>query len=231
MSENITVPGWREVSRRTRWWNRPYTGTKDAGPKPAPQLRPGVRALNDALCYLFGFITVGGAGGHTEKQSVHYTGRAIDLKYKKVHPVNPELDKDFRFRNINLLFFLSLNSDILGIEEIHDYCGVYVPGTKTKFVPEYSRGIMAPPEKYPERNMFGAGYRCDREYLQEVPFFFGWKIWDKEAHKMHSYSTIGSSHIHIEVSPTMASSEAQMKKMITLAWKKYRMVTTWPTFE
>jgi hypothetical protein len=217
-----TAPNTRLFNK---WYNRPYTGA--TGGKQVGQLMPGVKWLCDNLCYFFGFVQNGGTGNESVITSVHWTGRAFDINYKKSN----DLDKDFRFRNINVFYFLSLYADILGVEEIHDYCGLYVPGTKTKFVPEYSRGIMAPPEKYPERNMWGAGYRCNREGKWEVPYFFGWKVWDEIAHKAHNGKTVGDSHIHIEVSPSMAGNLYEMQRKFDWAIRHYRPITTWVTFD
>ena len=166
--------------------NRPYTGTSDV--KVGKQKsRPGVRALYDRICYYFQMQPLGTL--NTNIKSVHYTGRAFD-----VGPIVPA-DGDFRYLNINLLRFLSGVPDSLGIEEIHDYCGVYVPGTKTPAIPYFVRPTSDPPEIYTERNKFGAGYRCDRqassEFTEQLTRFWGWKTWDRAAHVAHGGTTIG----------------------------------------
>lgn len=207
--------------------NRRYTGISDVVVN-RQKSRPGVMALYDRICYFFQMQPLGTLTSSV--RSVHYTGRAFD-----VGPIVPA-DGDFRYLNINLLRFLSGVSDSLGIEEIHDYCGVYLPGTKTSAIPHYARLTSDPPEIYTERNMFGAGYRCDRQAnkppVEGAENFYGWIIWDKTAHLRHGGTTIGSSHIHVEVSPAMADNPSLMIANFDKAYKVFRFINGgWPSFK
>jgi hypothetical protein len=207
--------------------NRPYTGTADVKVN-KQKSRPGVTALYDRICYFFQMRPLGTLTSNAV--SVHYTGRAFD-----VGPIIPA-GGDFRYLNINLLRFLSIYSDSLGIEEIHDYCGVYVPGTKTSAIPRYMRPATDPPEIYTERNMFGAGYRCSRQatslFVEESERFSGWIIWDRTAHLRHGGKTIGSTHIHVEVNPTMADNASLMIENFNKAFKVFQFMNGgWPSFK
>jgi len=108
---------------------RTYTGTTDAeGVKSA---RPGTKRFQDLMVFLFGMKNLGIYANRPVRGgsglSVHATGRACDLggTPKQCKEATAFLF-DFRAR--------------LGIEEIHDYKGHYIP----------TKG-------------FGAGYRCDRD--------------------------------------------------------------------
>jgi len=205
--------------------NRPYTGTADVKVN-KQKSRPGVTALYDRICYFFQMRPLGTLTSNVI--SVHYTGRAFD-----VGPILPA-DGDFRYLNINLLRFLSDGAEGLGIEEIHDYCGVYLPGTKTSAIPRYARPASEPPEIYTERNMFGAGYRCDRAAISEFneKRFSGWKTWDRAAHLRHGGTTIGSTHIHVEVSPAMADNPSLMIANFNKAFKVFQFINGgWPSFK
>lgn len=112
---------------------RPYTGNKDAVHK---EKREGTKYLADVLIYLFGLKNLGifadravkGSSNPNPPKSVHATWRAVDLGG------NPEQLK-------KVIEFLYTHRDALGIEEIHDYSGAYMPNPKG----------------------WGAGYRCDRD--------------------------------------------------------------------
>jgi hypothetical protein len=207
--------------------NRRYTGKSDIKVN-RQKSRPGVVALHDRICYFFQMRPLGILTSNL--QSVHYTGRAFD-----VGPIVP-VGGDFRYLNINLLRFLSDSSDRLGVEEIHDYCGVYLPGTKTPAIPYYARPASDPPEIYTERNKFGAGYRCDRqassEFTEQLTRFWGWKTWDRAAHVAHGGTTIGSTHIHIEISPEMADNQSLMISNFNNALKTFKFINGgWPSFK
>lgn len=109
--------------------SRPYTGNKDAaGVKGA---RPGTQSFQNLMAFLFGMKNLGIYANRPVRGgsglSVHATGRACDLGG------NSKQCKE-------ATAFLFDNRDRLGIEEIHDYVGNYIP----------TKG-------------FGAGYRCDRD--------------------------------------------------------------------
>lgn len=106
---------------------RKYTGNTD----PHPKARPGTVRFQEYMTFLFGMKNLGiwvnrpVRGG--KGLSVHATGRACDLggTSKQCKEATAFLN-DFRYQ--------------LGVEEIHDYKGYYIP----------TKG-------------FGAGYRCDRD--------------------------------------------------------------------
>lgn len=196
--------------------NRPYTGTSDVKVN-KQRSRPGTKTLIDLICYFFQMRPLGTLTSNLT--SVHYTGRAFD-----VGPIIPA-GGDFRYLNINLLRFLSKYADELGIEEIHDYSGIYVPGTKTSVIPRYVRPATDPPEIYTERNMFGAGYRCNRQAstlpVEGSENYYGWKIWDARAHKAHGGKSIGSTHIHVEVNPKMSELPIDMSNSFLKGYKNF----------
>ena len=145
---------------------RPYTGTKDA---PHPARREGTVAVYDWLRFLFGLKGLGIyanrpiRGLNKTTLSVHATYRAMDLggTPEQLHKV---IDWVYR------------NRAELGIEEIHDYAGNYIPNPKG----------------------WGAGYRCSRDWGR---FFDGWKVYSK-----NTIGSRGAHWTHIEVSPTIADS-------------------------
>jgi len=145
---------------------RPYTGTKDA---PHPARREGTHAVYDWLRFLFGLQGLGiyanrnVRGARKATLSVHATYRAMDLGG------NPE-------QLHRVIDFVYRNKDILGIEEIHDYAGNYIPNPKG----------------------WGAGYRCSRDWGR---FFDGWKVYSK-----NTIGSRGAHWTHIEVSPDIADS-------------------------
>jgi len=109
--------------------SRPYTGNKDAeGVKGA---RPGTKRFQDTMAFLFGMKNLGIYANRPVRGgkglSVHATGRACDLG---------GTGKQCK----EATAFLFDNRYRLGIEELHDYVGNYIP----------TKG-------------FGAGYRCDRD--------------------------------------------------------------------
>jgi len=112
---------------------RPYTGNKDAAG--ITGARPGAKAFQDLMAFLFGMKNLGiyanrpvrGSSNPNPPLSVHATGRACDLGG------TPKQCKE-------ATEFLFAFRDQLGIEEIHDYKGHYM-----------------------KTNGFGAGYRCDRD--------------------------------------------------------------------
>ena len=106
---------------------RKYTGNTD----PHPKARPGTVRFQEMMVFLFGMKNLGIFANRPVRGgkglSVHATGRACDLGG------TPKQCKE-------ATAFLFDNRYELGIEELHDYVGNYMP----------TKG-------------FGAGYRCDRD--------------------------------------------------------------------
>lgn len=136
-------------------------------------------AVYDWLRFLFGlkglgvFVDRNTRGTPNAKKSVHATYRAMDLggTPDQLHKVI-----DFAYRN----------RVALGIEEIHDYAGNYIPNPKS----------------------WGAGYRCSRDWGR---FFDGWKVYDKNV-----LGSRGAHWTHIEVSPKTADmTRAQIDAIFT----------------
>lgn len=144
---------------------RPYTGTTDA---PHPSKREGTVAVYDWLKFLFGLKGLGvfvdrDVRGKPGVKSVHATYRAMDLGG------DPATLK-------KTIEWVYNNRQALGIEEIHDYAGNFIPNPKG----------------------FGAGYRCDRD---KGGMLAGWKVYDK-----NTIGSPGATWTHIEVSPAIADS-------------------------
>jgi hypothetical protein len=148
---------------------RPYTGTKDA---PHPKARQGTIAVYDWLRFLFGLKGLGVyanrnvRGVDKAQLSVHATFRAMDLggTPEQLHNVI-----DWAYRN----------RLAIGVEEIHDYAGNYIPNPKG----------------------WGAGYRCSRDWGRLMD---GWKVYSK-----NTIGSPGAHWIHIEISPAIADSTRQ----------------------
>lgn len=126
--------------------SRPYTGNTDAAG--VTGARPGTKTFQDLMCFLFGMRNLGiyanrtvrGSSSANPPKSVHATGRACDLGGTP-DDVKKAIDFLYTFR------------DRLGIEEIHDYRNVWIPG-----------------------NGFGAGYRCNRD---DGGLLAGWRVYTK----------------------------------------------------
>jgi len=144
---------------------RPYTGSKDAV---HAAKRAGTMAVYDNLKFLFGLKPLGvfsdrDVRGKPGVKSVHATYRAMDLGG------SPDQLK-------KVIDWVYAHRDALGIEEIHDYAGNYLPNPKG----------------------FGAGYRCDRD---NGGLLSGWKVYDK-----NTIGSPGATWTHLEVSPAIADS-------------------------
>ena len=101
---------------------RPYTGLKDSvHAKP----RAGTKLFVEYCEYLFGVKCLGifadrninGSGMPKPPKSVHSTWRAFDLGGTVK-------------QRYNLIDFLWVHRDILGVEEIHDYANTYKPSSQ-----------------------------------------------------------------------------------------------------
>lgn len=144
--------------------SRPYTGNTDAVHKAR---REGTVGVSEWLRFLFGLKNLGIfvdrdiRGAAKPIKSVHATYRAMDLGG------TPEQLK----KTIDWVY---KNRDALGIEEIHDYAGNYLPNPKG----------------------FGAGYRCSRDTGGTLS---GWKVYDK-----NTIGSPGAAWVHLEVSPAIA---------------------------
>jgi len=200
-------------------FNRPYTGLSDISGAPKPNIAA-VEKLVNMLAFGFGMKRVGTIGSNLN--SVHASGRAFDIRcwsdaLAKKGPKDPNagwLSTNFEENNWNLINFLYLHRYDLYIEEIHDYVGIYVPGTMC----EYGVQGRGDPSGY------GAGYRCDREFLMPgheeygktpiVPGFLGWKKWGLEAHAKHNGDSVGKRHIHVEVSPVIMLVDSHFEKRL-----------------
>lgn len=101
--------------------SRPYTGTSDGAAK---RLRIGTKAFIDRVIFLSGralwnngdFVVRNMRG--KESLSVHATGRAVDLSYRKIG------DKgvvDGRREAVKWCKILTQNADLLGVEMVLDY--------------------------------------------------------------------------------------------------------------
>ena len=112
---------------------RPYTGTRDGL---ATGTRPGTKELARLTAKRFRTKNLGMWTNRTihgtTKLSVHATGRAVDLGYKR------------RSDALALWNFLIANTAELGIEEIHDYAYKW------------------PNQDPKDKTAWGAGYRCSR---------------------------------------------------------------------
>jgi hypothetical protein len=187
--------------------SRVYTGTSDVKGF-IHNKNDATEAMVDFLSYCFGMKKVGTIGDSLN--SVHATGRGFDIRcydYNK----NEWLNSGFEERNWNLINYLYMNREYLGVEEIHDYVGLYVWGTMTRYDGS-GRGSDA---------NYGAGYRCDRENYQEAYAPFAWKRWDLEAHKAHEGKSVGLKHIHVEMSPASVKNKVQLLSKLDLSIKSY----------
>jgi hypothetical protein len=129
---------------------RTYTGLDDLPKSPTNV----VRQFSKSLEYFFGMTSVGLSSGNSS--SVHSRGRAFDVaawNFKKNTPL-----ENFEEINWNLINFLHKNRVVLEIEEIHDYFGIYLPQSMTRYT-SMSRVVRG------SNNNWGAAYRCSRDSL------------------------------------------------------------------
>jgi len=120
--------------------SRPYTGTKDAVARGA---RPGTKQFQALMAFLFQMRNLGIYANRPVRGgsslSVHATGRACDLAGSQ-DKVKAAID------------FLNAFRLELGVEAIHDYRNVWIPGE------------------------YGAAYRCNRD---NGGLLAGWRVYDK----------------------------------------------------
>jgi hypothetical protein len=120
--------------------SRPYTGTKDAVAKGA---RAGTKQFQALMAFLFQMRSLGIFANRSVRGSsslsVHATGRAADLGGKP-EQVRAAID------------FLNAFRLELGVECIHDYRNVWIPGE------------------------YGAAYRCSRD---NGGLLAGWRVYDR----------------------------------------------------
>jgi hypothetical protein len=127
---------------------RTYTGLEDAQKSPTSV----VREFSKSLEYFFGLTSVGVSSGNID--SVHSRGRAFDVaawNFRKNIPL-----ENFEEINWNLINFLYKNRIVLEIEEIHDYFGIYLPQSMTRYT--YMGRVVRG-----SNNNWGAAYRCSRD--------------------------------------------------------------------
>lgn len=152
---------------------RKYTGNTDGV---ATGVRPGITELLRLASKRF---TVTNLGTFVNRQmrgsnqlSVHATGRAVDLGYST------------RTNGLALYNFLLANTQLLGIEEIHDY------------------SYKWPQQNPADKTAWGAGYRCSRgEGLAGVKIYTA----------TDNAGTPGGKWIHVELSPAMADNAAAFR--------------------
>ena len=187
--------------------NRRYTGISDGKGK-IQSKKPATESMVAKLSYFFGMRKVGTIGDNVN--SVHSTGRAFDIRAWDFS-TNNWAKSNFEEKNWNLMNYLWMYRDVLGVEEIHDYVGLYVWGTMTKY-----DGTGRGSDSY-----YGAAYRCSRDSIQEPHAPTGWKRWDLEAHSSHGGDSVGLKHIHVEMSPASVSNVTQLNAMLDLTLSNY----------
>lgn len=195
---------------------RLYTGTNDVRGKIAKP-KPALESMLQYLCYFFNMKKVNTVHAGSSLTSVHASGRAFDIRCLDGN-TGQWAGKNFEERNWNLINFLYLNRDYLGVEEIHDYVGLYVLATMV----EYDGSGRGHPSRY------GAGYRCDRDTTAEFVAPPGWKRWTLEAHKSHEGASVALKHIHVEMSPASVANEKNLLSKLNAAltyYMKYRYQT------
>ena len=177
---------------------RPYTGKSDVRGKPANK-KQALETMVQYLCYYFNMKKAGTVDSQSSLTSVHASGRAFDIKCLDGN-TGQWAGKNFEERNWNLINFLYLNRDYLGVEEIHDYVGLYVLATMVAYDGS-GRG---------HASRYGAGYRCNRDTTAEYAAPPGWMRWTLEAHKSHGGDSVGLKHIHVEMSPASVANEKKL---------------------
>lgn len=154
---------------------RKYTGNSDGN---FGKVRPGTEELFRLASKRFSFTNLGmyanrrmnNAKAKADPKnpaflSVHATGRAVDMGYKK------------RENALACWNFLIAHTELLGIEEIHDYA------------------YRWPQQDAKDKTAWGAGYRCSRG-----PGIAGIRIFDSK----NNAGTPGGKWLHVEISPAMA---------------------------
>ncbi len=162
---------------------RPYTGNKD-GVSPVGA-KPGLNEFVRLAQKRWGFSNLGTFSNRRMNNaaakadptnpkylSVHATGRACDLGYKN------------RAAAEQAWAWLLEHSEVLEIEEIHDYAYKW-PGQDPK-----------------DKTAWGAGYRCSRG-----PGLAGVKIYNSK----ENAGTPGGLWLHVELSPAMANDPKRFK--------------------
>jgi hypothetical protein len=186
---------------------RGYTGTSDARGKIQGR-KDAIENMVGFLSYCFGLKKVGTIGDSLT--SVHSTGRAFDIRAWNFGK-NDWLTTNFEERNWNLINYLYINREYLGVEEIHDYVGLYVSGTMTRYDGS-GRG---------SDSFYGAGYRCNRDNVTELYAPTGWKRWNLESHTSHGGDSVGLKHIHVEMSPAAAKNSTQLISKVDISVRNY----------
>lgn len=158
---------------------RKYTGNTDGLAK-GP--RPGVEKLLEICKKKWGFTSLGiwanrsmnnpkATPGDPRWLSVHATGRAVDMGYKD------------RAKAEEAWNFFMANTEVLGIEEVHDYA--YDPDVNDN------------------KPGWGRGYRCSRGEGEK-----GVKIYDAN----DNAGSQGGKWLHVELSPEMADDPKKFVK-------------------
>lgn len=184
-----------KIAGNTTLVNRPYSGVAEMAGRTTPKAPiSNITKLSDYLCFAFGMDRAGLS--NSRLTSVHSTGRALDVRCKNKD--GSWAVYNFEENNWNLINFLYIYRRDLFIEEIHDYVGLYVPGSMVNY--SRNRGSSS---------NWGCGYRCNREIngpvnypnLTHAPNQPGWIKFTSES----SPKDKGERHVHIEVSPAMAN--------------------------
>ena len=161
---------------------REYTGNTDGN---FGSVRPGTTTLLKLCGKWFGATSLGTYSNRAMKNakakadpdnpkylSVHATGRAVDLGYSN------------RAKGLAMWNFLIANTEILQIEEIHDYA------------------FRNPKQPESDKTAWGSGYRCSRgEGLK------GLILYDSK----RNAGTPGGRWLHVEISPFMADNPEAFK--------------------
>lgn len=187
--------------------NRIYTGTSDVKGKIHNNI-PALENMVNLLSYMFGMQKVGTIGDSLK--SVHASGRAFDIRAWDFDKKDWAI-KDFEEKNWNLLNYLYMYRELLGVEEIHDYIGLYVVGTMCQYDGS-GRGSSSG---------YGAGYRCNRDNVAEPFAPSGWIRWTLESHKSHGGDSVGLKHIHVEMSPLSMKNQLQLNNKLLNSLKAY----------
>jgi len=189
---------------------RKYTGITDGKGKIQGR-KDAVESMVYILGCWFGMAKVNTIGDSLT--SVHSTGRAFDIRaWDLTRKPKPDYAiANFEEKNWNLINYLYINRDYLGVEEIHDYVGLYVSGTLTRY-PNMNRG---------DDSNYGAGYRCSRDNIQEAYAPTGWKRWSLEAHKSHGGDSVGMKWVHVEMSPAAVKNEKLLISQLDISLKNY----------
>lgn len=175
--------------------NRTYTWeTEKEEMKTRNSAKPNLKNIEFMSKILrFGFNVALAGITNPHMNSPHSTGRALDLVYKN----SQGYTVNFEETNWNLINFLYMYRYDLEVEEIHDYVGLYIPGTMTDYTK--GRGSSAG---------WGCAYRCNRDVNAQVNYPNlltvnppGWIKFTKES----SPKDRREKHIHIEFAPKLAN--------------------------